>query len=1108
MGLRVYYSEKIEDLAMHLKLRLLAERSSEDAFSFSQVVVPNANIAKWLRIRAFADAPSLCAGVEFPFIEQALFRAMNATLDVESRAELLPMNAYANGIMAILQGERIAALAPFYGYIEGGEGSKYRKAWQLCVKLADLMDQYEVRRHDIVGNWLRGKGMKGGDYADATEAAEAEIARRLFGVGGIYPPDGRRLSLRQLFERCLATADEQADEQKLVPPAKHRFFGLSTLTPLQVRILRWLAERADVEVYHNNVCLEYWGDIETNREARKLREKCRDAKSDEDFELENPLLREWGVAGRETMRLLASLEEDGDEKISFEWYDVSQGRREPANVLESVQRGICRRTGSVARHEQDSSLQVVAAPGIRREVEMVHNAILGLMLRGETGDFSDIAVLVTDMRRYRPMIEAVFDGRGVIPYGMIDTSVSGESDCLAALLALLTLARKGLTRATLFAVLENPCIQRALSFGADEVRAWREMAEAAGAFEGFEETGDFANFTWEAGLSRLRLGFVADDSPDCAVCRCADESALKFSEVVERLYREISPLAKIERPCGDWSGIVRGIVADCIDTGDDMREESVRRSICDVLGTMRQIPGVHTLDFVAAGIEEFVGGLKSNRSGYLTRGVTVASLQPMRPVPFRTVFVLGMGEGDFPGRESATTLDMRGTKRGLGDASLPMQNRYLFLETLMAVRDRLVISYPSLDTQKDAELFPTGLVSELEKFVADAILPEGEKFREIPLPLLERGEEGDCPLVNPVGAVGWDGYWAGIIPTYSDEVRRLAMRIANGEHRADPSGEKKAAADDGAATAAELAAFAQDPLLGVLRNRFGVQTERDDVDGDDVPLELPNGGPGKWEFDKAVMTGIASDDDDFENGVERIYDGFAEHGAVPLRDSFFGELAFRRIRDAYLGDGGAGFLEIAKNFVDGLVGGEGVSCVAIAKNSEDDPAKKTLAAWPPRATIAPLVNWLAATAEKNDDKPRSLVVGIVDFSHCTCAKWGWDGVTPQAARDALDAVKRRYLAFVDSAAPDGKYIKTGYRYVTDAMTALKLSAPPADDDERGWCAIIDAMAEPFNATPANLAISATKESLERLPRMEDWMRLRDFCRDVFPVILQGGRVES
>ena len=53
MSLSIYYSDRIEDLAEHLKGKLIEERKKSDPFAFSTVVVPNTNIAKWLQIRKY-----------------------------------------------------------------------------------------------------------------------------------------------------------------------------------------------------------------------------------------------------------------------------------------------------------------------------------------------------------------------------------------------------------------------------------------------------------------------------------------------------------------------------------------------------------------------------------------------------------------------------------------------------------------------------------------------------------------------------------------------------------------------------------------------------------------------------------------------------------------------------------------------------------------------------------------------------------------------------------------------------------------------------------------------------------------------------------------------
>ena len=158
MSLKIYYSDRIEELAKELKMHLLAERKAKNnPFEFAQVVVPNTNIAKWLQIRQFADEPSFCMGIEFPFIEQSLYKMLAECLELKGRPQLLPMHAYANGIMSILLKDNDARLTPFRRYVAEGDGgplvvdsrSKARMAWQLAIKLADLMDAAYHNRADI-----------------------------------------------------------------------------------------------------------------------------------------------------------------------------------------------------------------------------------------------------------------------------------------------------------------------------------------------------------------------------------------------------------------------------------------------------------------------------------------------------------------------------------------------------------------------------------------------------------------------------------------------------------------------------------------------------------------------------------------------------------------------------------------------------------------------------------------------------------------------------------------------------------------------------------------------------------------------------------------------
>jgi len=60
------------------------------------------------------------------------------------------------------------------------------------------------------------------------------------------------------------------------------------------------------------------------------------------------------------------------------------------------------------------------------------------------------------------------------------------------------------------------------------------------------------------------------------------------------------------------------------------------------------------------------------------RGVTVASFVPMRGHPFRVVFVLGLGQGDFPRNARRGDLDLREARREPGDVTPREQDLYMF----------------------------------------------------------------------------------------------------------------------------------------------------------------------------------------------------------------------------------------------------------------------------------------------------------------------------------------------------------------------------------------------------------------------------------------------
>ena len=87
----------------------------------------------------------------------------------------------------------------------------------------------------------------------------------------------------------------------------------------------------------------------------------------------------------------------------------------------------------------------------------------------------------------------------------------------------------------------------------------------------------------------------------------------------------------------------------------------------------------------------------------------------MRTVPFKVVCVLGMNEGGYPRHDTVQSFDLisqYAPRRG--DRSRRNEDRYMFLEALLAAQDSFYISYQGFDPKNNSERFPSVLVSELQ----------------------------------------------------------------------------------------------------------------------------------------------------------------------------------------------------------------------------------------------------------------------------------------------------------------------------------------------------------------------------------------------------------
>ena len=238
----------------------------------------------------------------------------------------------------------------------------------------------------------------------------------------------------------------------------------------------------------------------------------------------------------------------------------------------------------------------------------------------------------------------------------------------------------------------------------------------------------YSDFSWQAGLDQLFLGYAM--SPDDSATfsgilpypACSGRQAEAVGKLAEfmAIIRETKLLLSVPHTLSEWADIItltvaRMLLPDEIDSGGPL-------VVAKALNSLREAYSLHgfkqpiALDAVRDHLAEILA--KSGGGyGFMGGPITFCAMLPMRSIPMRVIWLAGMNDGQFPRTERPPGFSLMNGARRRGDRSLRDEDRYLFLEALMAAEDRFCISYNGQNDRDNSILPPSVLVSELIDYV-------------------------------------------------------------------------------------------------------------------------------------------------------------------------------------------------------------------------------------------------------------------------------------------------------------------------------------------------------------------------------------------------------
>jgi len=746
---------------------------------------------------------------------------------------------------------------------ERGETPHWQaRLWQSLIEMDDP---------DGATHWVRALGR----FTD-------EFRRRYRSGHGVSPADDA-FSTRPSeppSHRHAAAAPSAADHEAQPPgdegcrrpagwPRRASLFVVPALSPSYLEFLCEAAQGMDVHLFLLNPCREYWGDIHSRRE---IGHRAEGADPDSHYLTEgNELLAAWGRAGRDGFDALVEIPD-------AEHFAVPAG----AGRLAAVQRDIldlrlaaeaaCEvvPVGDAPMPTPDDSLQIHVCHSPVREAEVLHDRLLAVFDAHPDLEPADVLVLTPDLDVYGPAVEAVFAAAGRIPCNVARARVA-ESRTLRAFLDLLALPGSRHGAESVLAPLAAPAVRNRFGIGETDVAAIRGWVREAGirwgvdeAHRSEEDLPATIDHTWRRGLRRLLLGYAVADAgePIAGLVPCrAGEGGLggddvngellgRFVSYCEEVFELRTRLRGRRRP-GRWGVVLRGVVRDFFADGSEPVRPGGRsggsggrplaRELADEAAAVRAL--VRDFEIEAANAEspvpvEVVREVLSERmdagaheAARLADGATVASLGLGRVFPAGVVCVVGMNDGVFPRSPSAPSFDViatGGARRG--DRDIRYDDRFAFLEALLAARRSFIVTYAGRGLRDDTPIPPSVLVDELKDYLRCRFPGEPVETLHPLQPFSPRYFTTRGPLFS-----------------YSRGMCEAAKIVRAGTARRESpprfTSVKLPEPDESrrCVDLSELGAFYANPTKFFLRDRLGVRLELDDLSlEDDEPFELDN----------------------------------------------------------------------------------------------------------------------------------------------------------------------------------------------------------------------------------------------------------------------------
>ncbi len=687
----LHSSNKTENLLIHLTT-VIESTPLSNPLDKEIFLIQSQGMERWLS-QQLADKFGVWGNYEFLFPGK-FFSSIAKTVDQQLNDEVFDRELMLWRFEKLLRHLDDNCFKPLQYYIQGE--NQALKRFQLAQQLAQIFDQYQMMRPDMLALWQQNEYLYQSDSEQWQRALWSKVTEDL--------GHRHRGSIWQgVISRFNQTADLSSDL-----PERIFVFGLSTMPPLFLDYLQGLSNHCDIHLFLLNPAQVYWADLANKRHAP-------DQSSND-----HPLLSSLGQQGREFQQMLL-------EQASFTFEPESFEPIKVGNNLQQLQNDIL--NNQLQRHPltKDYSIGIHACHSRMREVEVLKNQILLALEQDSALELRQIVVMAPDIQKYAPFISAVFSD---IQHTIADKSLRLSNTLLDSFIRFLNLSQSRFGWKAVMDLLEQPSVYA--NFDLSEldlelIKHWVNETHVrwGKSAQHKKELGlpELSENTWQATLDRLLMGYAVGNEESFVdnilpYSEIEGSSALilgGFNDFIQLLFKASRELAKATS-LETWGNRLY-YYADQLLSSRTSTEQLERQQLNELLEELStKVSAVHaeevSIEVIVAWLESRVSEQKSS-TGFLRGQLTFCSMLPMRSIPFKVIALLGLNEGEFPKIDRHPTFDLIGQNFRQGDRSRRADDRYQFLEVIISARQQIIITFIGLSILRNDEIPPSVVISEL-----------------------------------------------------------------------------------------------------------------------------------------------------------------------------------------------------------------------------------------------------------------------------------------------------------------------------------------------------------------------------------------------------------